>query len=251
MSPELRTPLNSSLILAKLLADNRSGNLTEEQIKFAQTIYSAGNDLLTLINDILDLSRIEAGKLDVRPESVPLGRMLEELSNGFQPIAKDRGLDFSITLEAGLPSALYTDPLRLQQILKNLLSNAFKFTERGGVSLHVRRVQDATLAFDVKETGIGIAPEQHDVIFEAFRQADGTTNRKYGGTGLGLSISRDLARLLGGEITLQSDAGHGSVFTLSIPVTPPPRTETTPPRAALQHSRPATVPPATHAGATL
>ena len=217
MSHELRTPLNSSLILAKLLVDNRTGNLSEEQIKFAQTIYSAGNDLLTLINDILDLSRIEAGKLDVRPESVPLARLLEDLSNGFQPIAKDRGLEFSITREDGLPSALYTDPVRLQQILKNLVSNAFKFTERGGVSVHVRRVQGATLAFDVKDTGIGIATEQHDVIFDAFRQADGTTNRKYGGTGLGLSISRDLARLLGGELGLTSAPGRGSTFTLTLP----------------------------------
>jgi signal transduction histidine kinase/CHASE3 domain sensor protein len=228
MSHELRTPLNSSLILAKLLVDNRSGNLTEEQIKFAQTIYSAGNDLLTLINDILDLSRIEAGKLDVRPESVPLGRMLEELSNGFQPIAKERGLEFSITREDGLPSAIYTDPVRLQQILKNLLSNAFKFTERGGVSLRVRRVQGATLAFDVKDTGIGIAAEQHEVIFEAFRQADGTTNRKYGGTGLGLSISRDLARLLGGELDLTSAPGRGSTFTLAIPIALELQTEARP-----------------------
>jgi signal transduction histidine kinase/DNA-binding response OmpR family regulator/CHASE3 domain sensor protein len=217
MSHELRTPLNSSLILAKLLVDNRSGNLTEEQVKFAQTIYSAGNDLLTLINDILDLSRIEAGKLDVRPEQVPLSRLLDELSNTFAPIAAQKSLEFAITTRDGLPAAIFTDPVRLQQILKNLLSNAFKFTERGGVFLNVRRDRAQTLAFEVRDTGIGIAPEQHEVIFEAFRQADGTTNRKYGGSGLGLSISRDLARLLGGELGLKSVPQQGSTFTLALP----------------------------------
>ena len=217
MSHELRTPLNSSLILAKLLLDNREGNLTEEQVKFARTIYSAGNDLLTLINDILDLSRIEAGKLDVRPEPVVVARLVEELSNTFEPIARDKALRFSITVEDGLPASVYTDPTRVQQILRNLLSNALKFTEQGGVSLRVRRGAGSLLSFEVKDSGIGIAPEQHEVIFEAFRQADGTTNRKYGGTGLGLSISRDLARLLGGELTLESAPGRGSTFTLSLP----------------------------------
>jgi len=217
MSHELRTPLNSSLILAKLLVDNRDGNLNAEQVKFAQTIYSAGNDLLTLINDILDLSRIEAGKLDVRPESVPLGRLAEELSNTFEPIAKDRGLEFSIRSEPGLPAVIFTDPTRLTQILRNLLSNALKFTERGGVFLTMRRAANGSVAFDVRDTGIGIAREQHAVIFEAFRQADGTTNRKYGGTGLGLSISRDLARLLGGDLGLESAPGRGSTFTLVLP----------------------------------
>jgi CheY-like chemotaxis protein/signal transduction histidine kinase/CHASE3 domain sensor protein len=217
MSHELRTPLNSSLILAKLLVDNRDGNLSPEQVKFAQTIYSAGNDLLTLINDILDLSRIEAGKLDVRPENVALGRLAEELSNTFAPIAKEKGLEFSITSEPGLPAVIFTDSVRLSQILRNLLSNALKFTERGGVFLSLRRAPSGRVAFDVRDTGIGIAKEQHGVIFEAFRQADGTTNRKYGGTGLGLSISRDLARLLGGELGLESEPGRGSTFTLVLP----------------------------------
>jgi len=217
MSHELRTPLNSSLILAKLLVDNRDGNLNPEQVKFAQTIYSAGNDLLTLINDILDLSRIEAGKLDVRPENVALARFAEELANTFEPIAKEKGLEFSITSEPGLSAAIVTDSLRLSQILRNLLSNALKFTERGGVFLTMHRAPNGRVAFDVRDTGIGIAREQHGVIFEAFRQADGTTNRKYGGTGLGLSISRDLARLLGGELRLDSEPGRGSTFTLVLP----------------------------------
>jgi signal transduction histidine kinase/DNA-binding response OmpR family regulator/CHASE3 domain sensor protein len=218
MSHELRTPLNSSLILAKVLADNRDENLTPEQVKFAQTIYSAGNDLLTLINDILDLSKIEAGKLDVRPENVPLGRLLDILGDTFQPVARDKSLELTTTIDDGAPAAIRTDPTRVQQILKNLLSNALKFTERGGVSLRVRRGTGGGVAFDVKDTGIGIAPEQHEVIFEAFRQADGTTNRKYGGTGLGLSISRDLARLLGGDLVVESAPGKGSTFTLLLPL---------------------------------
>jgi signal transduction histidine kinase/DNA-binding response OmpR family regulator/CHASE3 domain sensor protein len=218
MSHELRTPLNSSLILAKVLADNRDENLSPEQVKFAQTIYSAGNDLLTLINDILDLSKIEAGKLDVRPENVPLGRLLDILGDTFQPVARDKSLELTTTIDDGAPPAIRTDPTRVQQILKNLLSNALKFTERGGVSLHVRRGTGGGVAFEVKDTGIGIAPEQHEVIFEAFRQADGTTNRKYGGTGLGLSISRDLARLLGGDLVVESAPGKGSTFTLLLPL---------------------------------
>jgi CheY-like chemotaxis protein/CHASE3 domain sensor protein len=216
MSHELRTPLNSSLILAKLLMENRDGNLNDEQIKFAQTIYSAGNDLLTLINDILDLSKIEAGKLDMRPETITVKRMIDDLASTFRPIAKDKGLQLDIAVEANVPEALFSDPVRLAQILKNLLSNACKFTERGGVTLTVRYTGDQ-VSFDIHDTGIGIAPEQHGVIFEAFRQADGTTNRKYGGTGLGLSISRDLARLLGGELVLDSALGRGSTFTLTVP----------------------------------
>jgi signal transduction histidine kinase/DNA-binding response OmpR family regulator/CHASE3 domain sensor protein len=217
MSHELRTPLNSSLILAKLLADNREGNLNPEQVKFAQTIYSAGNDLLTLINDILDLSKIEAGKLDVHPEDVPMARLCEDLANTFRPLAADKGIELGATVDADVPASIVTDSTRVQQVLKNLLSNALKFTERGGVSLRVRRRGGNRVAFDVKDTGIGIPAEQHEVIFEAFRQADGTTNRKYGGTGLGLSISRDLARLLGGELTVDSAPGRGSTFTLALP----------------------------------
>ncbi len=217
MSHELRTPLNSTLILAKLLGENRDGNLNPEQIKFADTIYSAGNDLLTLINDILDLSKIEAGKLDVRPEEIALPRLRDELADIFRPVARDKGIELTATIETDVPATMVTDSTRLQQVLKNLLSNALKFTDRGGVELRVRRVAGARIAFDVKDTGIGIPREQHEVIFEAFRQADGTTNRKYGGTGLGLSISRDLARLLGGELTLDSAPGRGSTFTLVLP----------------------------------
>jgi signal transduction histidine kinase/CheY-like chemotaxis protein/CHASE3 domain sensor protein len=216
MSHELRTPLNSSLILAKLLSDNREGNLSPEQIKFAQTIYSAGTDLLTLINDILDLSKIEAGKLDVRPESITIARLVDDLSNTFQPIAAQKQLELAMSTKAGVPDTVETDPTRLQQILKNLLSNALKFTERGGVSLVVG-VTDGRIQFDVRDTGIGIAADQHEVIFEAFRQADGGSNRKFGGTGLGLSISRDLARLLGGDLHVESTPGRGSTFTLSLP----------------------------------
>lgn len=217
VSHELRTPLNSSLILAKLLQDNREGNLTAEQIKYAETIYTAGNDLLTLINDILDLSKIEAGQLDVRLETVPIRRTLDELSATFSPIAKQRGLELDAIAEPGLPASIHTDGGRLQQILKNLLSNALKFTERGGVSLAVRRARDGRVAFDVRDTGIGIPLDQQEVIFEAFRQADGTIDRKFGGTGLGLSISRDLARLLGGDLEVDSAPGRGSTFTLILP----------------------------------
>ncbi|MBL8952947.1 MAG: response regulator, partial [Myxococcaceae bacterium] len=217
MSHELRTPLNSSLILAKLLIDNRQGNLNEEQVKYAQTIYSAGNDLLTLINDILDLSKIEAGKLDVRPEEVTVARLTNELKDTFTPIARDKRLELVLNVEPGVPASMVTDPLRLQQVLKNLLSNALKFTERGGVTLTVSPVHGKRIAFAVKDTGIGIEKHQQDIIFEAFRQADGTTNRKHGGTGLGLSISRDLGRLLGGEVTVDSAPGRGSTFTLTVP----------------------------------
>ncbi|HXJ20595.1 MAG TPA: response regulator [Polyangia bacterium] len=231
MSHELRTPLNSSLILAKLLADNREGNLTEEQIKFAQTIYSAGNDLLTLINDILDLSKIEAGKLDVRPEEVAVARLCDELADVFRPIARDKGIELAAELDADVPASLFTDPTRLQQVLKNLLSNALKFTDQGGVSLRIRRAGGGRVAFDVKDTGIGIPVDQHQAIFEAFRQADGTTSRKYGGTGLGLSISRDLARLLGGELTVDSAPGRGSTFTLTVPERAPVPVGEAPPLA--------------------
>ncbi len=217
MSHELRTPLNSSLILAKLLMDNRERNLTPEQIKFAQTIYSAGNDLLTLINDILDLSKIEAGKLDVKPENVRLSTAIDDLKNTFNPIAQERRLEFGVELGPGAPNSIFTDSTRFLQIMKNLLSNAFKFTERGGVILRVERSAEGKVSFAVRDTGIGIPAEQHEIIFEAFRQADGTTNRKHGGTGLGLSIARDLSRLLGGELALESAPGRGSTFTLILP----------------------------------
>jgi len=217
MSHELRTPLNSSLILAKLLAENANGNLSDEQVKFAESIYSAGNDLLNLINDILDIAKVEAGKLEVRPERTPLASMLEGLRDVFVPLAGERSLSFVIEQQGELPQVLFTDRQRAEQILRNLLSNAFKFTDRGGVTLSVSRQDDNYLAFAVRDTGIGIAADQQQAIFDAFRQADRTTNRRYGGTGLGLSISRDLAGLLGGSIMVSSVPGEGSTFTLLLP----------------------------------
>ncbi|MBN9073109.1 MAG: response regulator [Rhizobiales bacterium] len=217
MSHELRTPLNSSLILAKLLADNPDDNLTAEQVKYAQTIQSSGNDLLNLINDILDLSKIEAGHVEIRPESVAVERLAGNLGQLFQPVAAEKTLDFRIDISKDIPRTIETDPQRLEQVLKNLLSNAFKFTEAGEVKLSIRKGADGQIAFAVSDTGIGIAEEQRQRVFEAFHQADGTISRKYGGTGLGLSISRQLARLLGGTIDLESQPGRGSTFTVTIP----------------------------------
>ena len=242
MSHELRTPLNSTLILAKLLADNKDGNLTAAQVKFAKTITSAGNDLLALINDVLDLSRIEAGKVELAPEQISLAATLESLVKTFQPSADQHQLRFSWTIEPGVPEQIETDPQRLGQILKNLLSNAFKFTEKGEVAVRVFSPHSDAVAFAVRDTGVGIAPNQQGVIFEAFRQADGSIHRKFGGTGLGLSISRDLAALLGGTITVQSTLGEGSVFTLTLPLAfksatpaeaqPAPKPESDPKHAA-------------------
>jgi signal transduction histidine kinase/HAMP domain-containing protein len=230
MSHELRTPLNSLLILAKLLADNPTDNLTDKQIEFARTIYNAGSDLLKLINDILDLSKVEAGKMDVRPAAVALAELAEYVCSGFGPLAEQQGLDLVVQLEDGLPDSVVTDEQRLQQVLKNLLSNALKFTEQGSVRLDVHRPPadmlfatptlneaQTVLAFSVTDTGIGVAAEKLRLIFEAFQQADGTTSRRYGGTGLGLSISREIARLLGGAIAVHSEQGVGSTFTLYIP----------------------------------
>ncbi|MCF5545821.1 response regulator [Pseudomonas salomonii] len=217
MSHELRTPLNSSLILAKLLAENPQENLSAEQVKFAESIYSAGNDLLNLINDILDISKVEAGKLEMRPENSSVARLVDGLRGMFEPLAADRKLGFQVDIQADAPPMLFTDRQRLEQILKNLLSNAVKFTEQGDVSLSVSRAPGEGVAFTVRDSGIGIALDQQESIFEAFRQADGTTNRRYGGTGLGLSISRDLASLLGGYISVTSEPGKGSVFTLVLP----------------------------------
>ncbi|MBA1293133.1 response regulator [Pseudomonas lurida] len=217
MSHELRTPLNSSLILAKLLAENPQDNLSAEQVKFAESIYSAGNDLLNLINDILDISKVEAGKLEVRPETSSVARLVDGLRGMFEPLAADRKLGFQVEVQEGAPAMLFTDRQRLEQILKNLLSNAIKFTEQGQVSLSVSGAAEGGIVFSVRDSGIGIALDQQESIFEAFRQADGTTNRRYGGTGLGLSISRDLATLLGGSIQVTSEPGKGSVFTLVLP----------------------------------
>ncbi len=218
MSHELRTPLNSLLILSKLLSDNPNDNLSPEQVRFAQTIEASGNDLLTLINDILDLSKIEAGHIEVRPETVPVKRLTADLRQLFQPVADDRKLGFEIKVAKEVPTLIETDRQRLEQILKNLLSNAFKFTEKGKVRLDIALDGAGDLAFAVTDTGIGVPLEQQQSIFEAFRQADGTISRRYGGTGLGLSISRELSRLLGGAIALKSQAGDGSTFTVTIPV---------------------------------
>ncbi|RON09777.1 two-component system sensor histidine kinase/response regulator [Pseudomonas brassicacearum] len=217
MSHELRTPLNSSLILAKLLAENPHENLSAEQVKFAESIYSAGNDLLNLINDILDISKVEAGKLEIRPENTSVARLVDGLRDMIEPLAADKHLAFNVELQSDAPLMLFTDRQRLEQVLKNLLSNAVKFTEKGSVSLTVTRHPGAGIAFIVGDSGIGIARDQQESIFEAFRQADGTTNRRYGGSGLGLSISRDLAALLGGSISVISEPGQGSSFTLVMP----------------------------------
>jgi CheY-like chemotaxis protein len=245
MSHELRTPLNSSLILAKILGDNRGGNLTAEQVKYAQTISSAGNDLLAIINDILDLSKIEAGKVELAPETVVVARILDDLSRTFQPVAQNKSLGFRIELATGAPAQFETDPQRVGQILKNLVSNALKFTEAGQVTVRVFPGTHQTLCFDVTDTGIGISEHQREIIFDAFRQADGSTHRKYGGTGLGLTISRDLARLLGGEISVVSTPGKGSTFTLTLPLaynadTPVPASPLAP--APVIPARPAPVP---------
>jgi len=218
MSHELRTPLNSSLILAKLLADNTRGNLDDEQVKFAQSIYSAGNDLLNLINDILDISKVEAGKLELSPEEIVLGKLVDSLKNTFEPMAGQKRLHFEVNIQPGTPVMLVSDRQRVEQILKNLLSNAIKFTEAGKVSLTVSQQPGGLVTFAVQDSGIGIRPDQQQIIFDAFHQADGTTSRRYGGTGLGLSISRDLSNLLGGSITVESREGQGSCFTLRLPL---------------------------------
>ncbi|HEX5342683.1 MAG TPA: response regulator [Duganella sp.] len=217
MSHELRTPLNSSLILAKLLAENAHGNLNEEQVRFANTIYSAGNDLLNLINDILDISKVEAGKLELVPEPLSARQVVQHMAMVFEPLAQQKKLAFRLVFTEPSALQMVTDRQRLEQILKNLLSNALKFTSTGQIVLSVQGQGDA-VAFSVQDTGIGIRAEDQQSIFDAFRQADGTTSRKYGGTGLGLSISRDLAQLLGGSITLVSEPGKGSCFTLTLPV---------------------------------
>jgi len=217
MSHELRTPLNSSLILAKLLADNKDGNLTAEQVRFAETIYSAGNDLLELINDILDLSRIEAGRVDLKPERVPLQEALASLMRTFQPMAEHKHLRLGVHFDSGVATTIETDPQRLQQVLKNLISNAIKFTDHGEVTVRVSSSGPSRVAFHVRDTGIGISGGDLERIFEAFQQVDSSTRRQYGGTGLGLTISRDLARRMGGDIFVDSTLGQGSTFSLVLP----------------------------------
>jgi len=262
MSHELRTPLNSLLILAKLLADNAGNNLLPKQIDYAQTIYAAGTDLLSLINDILDLAKIESGTvtLDIAPER--LSGLQDYVERTFRQVAQDKGLGFTVNPAPGLPAVIHTDEKRLQQILKNLLSNAIKFTEKGKVDLRISLAKsgwtpghpqlgaaEKVVAFAVTDTGIGIPENKKKVIFEAFQQADGTTSRKYGGTGLGLSISRELTRLLGGEIRVESAPGKGSTFTLYLPFTHEPegveaRTLKTPAEEAAAEETPAEGTPA-------
>ena len=221
MSHELRTPLNSLLILSRMLAENAEGNLGSQQVEFAETIHAAGNDLLALINDILDLSKVEAGKMDLHVSQLALGDLREDVDRAFRPVAEEKGLRFAIESDPRLPAAIVTDEQRLQQILRNLLSNAVKFTHHGSVTLRIAAAEDEdTLEFSVVDTGVGIPDEKLAAIFEAFQQADGTTSRKYGGTGLGLSISREIARLLGGEIHVTSAPGEGSTFTLLLPLAP-------------------------------
>lgn len=218
MSHELRTPLNSSMILAKLLAENPKGNLNEEQIQFAQSIYSAGNDLLDLINDILDIAKVEAGKLDLAPENIPLQRIITSLRMTFEPQAANKQLEFTTQIAPDVPEFIFTDHQRLEQILKNLMSNAVKFTDAGQIHLSITNGSAGTIAFSIIDSGIGIALDQQAIIFEAFQQADGSINRRFGGTGLGLSISRDLAALLGGSISVKSTPDVGSTFTLIVPL---------------------------------
>jgi CheY-like chemotaxis protein len=238
MSHELRTPLNSSLILAKLLADNRDGNLNAEQIKFARNIYSSGNDLLELINDILDLSKVETGKVDFVLESLDLRKLCEALVQTVRPLAEQRGIGCRLLFDDDAPRQIETDSQRVRQILRNLLSNAIKFTERGEVTLTVSALGPDGVGFAVRDTGIGIAPQQRDIIWEPFRQADGTTSRKYGGTGLGLSISKELSALLGGNIGLESEVGKGSTFTLVLPRSfPAGRASLDTPQAATREER--------------
>ncbi|MEH2171770.1 response regulator [Nostoc sp.] len=217
MSHELRTPLNSLLILARLLADNSLNNLTDKQVEYSRTIYSAGTDLLELINDILDLAKIESGTMSLDIEQIALADLETSLEQTFRQVAHNKEISFTIERDEKLPPTIYNDSKRLQQVLKNLLANAFKFTEQGGVKLQISQVDNFTIAFAVSDTGIGIPAEKQKIIFEAFQQADGTTSRKYGGTGLGLSISRELAQLLGGRIELLSQPGQGSTFTLYLP----------------------------------
>jgi signal transduction histidine kinase/HAMP domain-containing protein/ActR/RegA family two-component response regulator len=220
MSHELRTPLNSLLVLAEQLEDNPDGNLTERQVQYAQVIRSSGVDLLKLLNDILDLAKVESNTVHLETSELALADLRDTMIQGFQPLADEQGLTFIAELDTRLPATMTTDPHRLRQVLNNLLANAFKFTEHGEIALRIEPSGGSAIAFSVADTGIGIKEELHKVMFEAFAQADGSTARKYGGTGLGLSISRNLVDLLGGEITLASAPGRGSTFTVRLPLEP-------------------------------
>jgi signal transduction histidine kinase/CheY-like chemotaxis protein len=251
MSHELRTPLNSLLILSKMLSENAQGNLSAKQVEFARNIHSAGADLLGLINDILDLSKIESGTVTLDIGEMSFASLRDQTDRTFSQLAQDKKLDFFINIDPALPRSMYTDDKRLQQVIKNLLSNAFKFTQAGSVRLSIARAEDGwalgndhlnkagqVLAFSVEDTGIGIPEDKQRIIFEAFQQADGTTSRKYGGTGLGLSISREITRLLGGELRVVSTPGQGSTFTLYLPLNFSPAAQS----SRAQPLRPATSP---------
>src|SRR5690606_9796997 len=254
MSHELRTPLNSIMILANLLAENPHANLTDQQVDYARTVHSSGKDLLSLINQILDLSKIEAGHMEVEQRRVRIADIREGLEQRFRPLAQEKKLQFRVDLDEDVPEFVVTDRQRLHQVLLNLLSNAFKFTSAGEVAVHISMVRDTSrfsapaltsaeraVCFAIRDTGIGIPPEKQQLIFEAFQQADSSTSRAYGGTGLGLTISRELSRLLGGELHLQSEAGEGSTFMIVLPLpteealrqleggTPPPLPSHAPP----------------------
>jgi signal transduction histidine kinase len=231
MSHELRTPLNSLLILAQQLYENNERNLTEKQVRYAKTIHSCGDDLIQLINDILDLSKIESGYISTDFVNLRFQEITAFVETTFKHVSENKNLRFSIEIDEHLPASLETDVQRLNQILKNLLSNSFKFTEKGEVKFKIYEAKhnwkqshqgldnaSRVVAFEIRDTGIGISKDKQNIIFEAFQQAEGSTSRKYGGTGLGLSISRGLAELLGGSIELESEVGHGSIFTLFLPI---------------------------------
>ncbi len=249
MSHELRTPLNSALILSQLLIENKAGTLTDEQVRFAQAIHDANNDLLLLINDVLDLSKIEAGHVDLQAEPLPLQDLAQRLRTVFEPMARHKGLRLAVVVSPDAPPSIHSDGQRVLQVLKNLLSNALKFTARGEVALRMSADDGASpggVRIDVRDTGMGIAPDKQEIIFEAFRQADGSTSRQFGGTGLGLSISRELVQRLGGRMALRSAPGEGSTFSIwlpaSLPAQPPAPAAAAPTAAPM--AAPAATPPA-------
>jgi PAS domain S-box-containing protein len=218
MSHELRTPLNSIILLSNLMSENLEENLSEDQVEFVNVINKAGNSLLELINDILDLSKIESGKMDINPEQIILAKLKKDTEGLFNPISKDKQIEFSVEIDANCPEEIFTDRMRIDQVIKNFLSNAFKFTSKGRVILKISPVVSDMISFSVIDNGIGIPKDKQALVFEAFQQAEGSTKRKYGGTGLGLSISKEIAYLLGGGISLESEPGKGSAFTITIPV---------------------------------
>jgi len=236
MSHELRTPLNSILLLSKLLGENRKGGLTEEQVESCRVIFNSGNGLLELINEVLDLSKIESGKMKIENGAISLEQLKNTMESTFTPLAEEQDFEFKCLVDKNLPNKIYTDRMRLEQVLKNLLSNAFKFTTKGRVTLEFFEVENINslknrtlknqqvIGFSVSDTGIGIPPDKQELIFEAFQQADGSTQRQYGGTGLGLSICKEISRLLGGEIALDSKEGEGSRFTMYLPLQIPQET---------------------------